>query len=115
LFKQINVVAVKNKVNELNNALKNDAVSVFPGPAFVEALAKHVRPQSAASHAMSPKEERNLGEILAQLGSPAVAQPDVNASSPAERYDPAVFMDSLSKWPEDKRFPRKLWRRVPVG
>jgi phospholipase A-2-activating protein len=29
----------------------------------------------------------------------------VNASAPGERYDVAVFVESMGKWPEDLRFP----------
>ncbi len=57
------------------------------------------------SQALLASEERNLDEVFAQLGAPAVAQPDVNAVAPAERYDAATFVETMSKWPEDMRFP----------
>lgn len=57
--------------------------------------------------AFSAQDEANMAEIYALLSLPGAALPDVNAPAANERYQPEAYLQSVLRWPEDKRFPRK--------
>ncbi|WWC62195.1 uncharacterized protein I303_104790 [Kwoniella dejecticola CBS 10117] len=82
-FKQMNVNAAKGKITQLNDEIKS----------------------SNPELAITDEEEKTLNEIYALLSSPAVSLPSPETKDSKERYDPAVFLGLVSKWPEDKRFP----------
>lgn len=53
---------------------------------------------------LTQDEQATLNEVYGQLKLPSVASLDSGFS---ENYSPATLLAVLSKWPEDKRFPRK--------
>ncbi|KAJ9098047.1 hypothetical protein QFC19_006482 [Naganishia cerealis] len=76
-FKTINVDAAKSKINEFSNASES---------------------------ALTQSEQQTLNEVYSQLKLPSVASLDGGFT---ESYDPATLLALLTKWSEDKRFPRK--------
>jgi hypothetical protein len=77
-FKTINVDAARTKINEFS---------------------------SASGASLSQAEQKTLNEVYSQLKLPGIASLDAGFS---ENYDPATLLALVMKWPEDKRFPRKL-------
>lgn len=59
-----------------------------------------------ADLALTADDEKNLSEIYALLSSSAVAQ--ASSTNAADRFDAVAHISLVQKWPEDKRFPRKL-------
>lgn len=49
---------------------------------------------------LTESEEATLEEIFSDLSSPAPA-----SSQSSEKWDVRIFLDLLSRWPADKRFP----------
>ncbi|KIR59591.1 phospholipase A-2-activating protein [Cryptococcus bacillisporus CA1873] len=82
-FKQINVSAAKNKIQQFNDELKT----------------------SKPELALTLEEEKTLTEVYAFLSLPAVALPDPKSQDGKEKFDTGAILALIQKWPEDKRFP----------
>ncbi|ORX35613.1 PLAA family ubiquitin binding-domain-containing protein [Kockovaella imperatae] len=82
-FKQINVNAARTKISQLNDELK----------------------AGSPEQAIPAEDEKNLVEIFAFLSQPTVALPNPDKSSAGETFSSERYLDLVSRWPEDKRFP----------
>nr|ODO04023.1 phospholipase A-2-activating protein [Cryptococcus depauperatus CBS 7855] len=82
-FKQINVNAVKAKIEQFNNEFKT----------------------SSPTMVLSIEEENTLKDIYAFLNLSVATLPDSEAVTGEENFDPAKILALVAKWPEDKRFP----------